>query len=137
MVDASEVIADLLARGHAVRFQARGDSMHPAIRDDDYLHVEPLDASVRLHRGEIVVMLAERGLTVHRVLAQRGETVLARGDNAPDADPPLARTRVIGRVIAIERNGKSRRLATSLVLRTLSERRAALRRMVRRWMGGN
>lgn len=109
MIDAADVIADLLARGHRVRFQARGDSMHPAIRDDDYLEVQPLgDAPIR--RGEIVVMLADRGLTVHRVLAQRGDQVFARGDNAPADDPPLHRSRVIGRVVGVERDGRMRKV---------------------------
>jgi phage repressor protein C with HTH and peptisase S24 domain len=109
MIDAADVIADLLGRGHGVRFQARGDSMHPAIREDDYLHVEPLQ-NVAPKRGEIVVMLADRGLTVHRVIALRGEMILARGDNAPANDPPLHRSKLIGRVIAIERSGRVKRV---------------------------
>lgn len=133
MIDATTVIVDLLERGHAVRFQARGDSMYPAIRDDDYLNVEPIADRARIRRGEVVVMLAERGLTVHRVLAHRGDTILARGDNAPDVDPPLHCSRVIGVVVSVEREGKTRKLATSLFLRVLAERRASARRLLRSW----
>lgn len=128
MIDAASVIVDLLQRGHEVRFQARGDSMHPAIRDDDYLHVMPIDATTRIRRGEVVVMLAERGLTVHRVLAQRGEIVIARGDNAPDVDPPLHRSQVIGRVVKVERKGKMRRLSRL----SFAKARRILRRLIRR-----
>lgn len=133
MIDAATVIVDLLERGHAVRFQARGDSMDPAIRDDDYLNVEPIADRSRIRRGEVVVMLAERGLTVHRVLAHRGDTILTRGDNAPEADPPLHHSRVIGRVVSVEREGKTHKLATSLFLRVLAEQRASARRMLRKW----
>jgi phage repressor protein C with HTH and peptisase S24 domain len=116
---ATDVIADLLGRGHNVRFQARGDSMHPAIRDDDYLHVEPIADVAHVRRGEVIVMLADRGLTVHRLLAHRGNDVIARGDNAPGIDPPLHRSRVIGRVAAIERGGQVRKLRRSLFLPAL------------------
>ncbi|MGN6184422.1 MAG: S24/S26 family peptidase [Thermoanaerobaculia bacterium] len=124
MIDAADVIADLLARGHDVRFQARGDSMHPAIREDDYLHVSPLRGDVR--RGDVLVMLADRGLTVHRVLAQRGEMIFARGDNAPAEDPPLHRSRVIGKVLAIERDGRTKKMRRSVWI-------AALIRALRRF----
>lgn len=104
-VDAVDVIVDLLRRGHAVRFQVRGDSMHPVIRDDDYVHVEPIAS---LHVGDVVLALAERGLTAHRVIGREGDMVLMRGDNAREADPPLPESRVIGRVSWVERDGKRR-----------------------------
>ncbi len=133
MIDATTVIVDLLNRGHAVRFQARGDSMYPAIRDDDYLNVEPIADRRCIRRGEVVVMLADRGLTVHRVLAHRGNIIITRGDNAPEADVPLHPSSVIGRVVSVERAGTTRILATSLFLRLLAERRASARRVLRKW----
>lgn len=102
MTDATTVIVDLLASGHAVRFQARGDSMYPLIRDHDYLHVEPC-REVRV--GDIVLVLAERGLTAHRVVSAR-EMVVTRGDNAPAADDPVPREKVLGKVTAVIRDGR-------------------------------
>jgi hypothetical protein len=133
-LDANELVVDLLSRGHAVRFQARGDSMHPAIHDDDYLHAEPIDRNSPLRRGEVVVTLAERGLTVHRVLSHRGAVVQTRGDNAPGIDPPLDRTRVIGRIVQVECGGATRTLPRTLFLRLFAEKRAAARRILRRWL---
>jgi phage repressor protein C with HTH and peptisase S24 domain len=103
MTDATTVIVDLLARGHAVQFQARGDSMYPLIRDHDYLHVEPMDS---LRVGEIVLVLAERGLTAHRVIAVRDHLVVTRGDNAPAADDAVPREKVLGKVTRVLRNGR-------------------------------
>ncbi|HEX6099526.1 MAG TPA: S24 family peptidase [Thermoanaerobaculia bacterium] len=103
MTDATTVIVDLLASGHAVQFQARGDSMYPLIRDADYLHVEPCDV-VRV--GDVVLVLAERGLTAHRVVVVVGEVVVTRGDNAPADDDPVPREKVLGKVTAVIREGK-------------------------------
>lgn len=115
-VDATAVIVDLLGRGHAVRFRAGGDSMHPIIRAEDYLHVEP--AKLPIRRGDVVLTLANRGLTAHRVIGIEGETLVTRGDNAPADDAPVERARVLGVVTHAERDGHKRRVprATSMML---------------------
>lgn len=110
---ATEVIIDLLSRGHAVQFRARGDSMHPLIRSDEVLHVDPIR---EVNLGDIVLTLADRGLTAHRVIRRDGDVIVTRGDNAPSDDPPLPRARVLGRV----RVSRLRRLE------------AKLRRLIRR-----
>lgn len=102
-LDAAEVIADLLARGHSVRFRARGHSMHPLIRSDDYLLVVP---AANIARGDVVLTRADRGLTAHRVVSIAGEVVITRGDNAAADDAPLARDRVLGVVTHAEREGR-------------------------------
>jgi phage repressor protein C with HTH and peptisase S24 domain len=103
MTDVTALIVDLLANGHAVQFQARGDSMDPVIRDGDSLHVEPCDA---IRRGDVVLVLAERGLTAHRVIALRGDLVITRGDNAPAEDDAVSRERVLGKVTRVVREGR-------------------------------
>ncbi len=122
MTDATTVIVDLLQRGHAVQFQARGDSMHPLIRDHDYLHVEPVE---RVRVGDIVLVLAERGLTAHRVIVVREGEVITRGDNAPAADDALPIARVLGKVTTVMRDGQA------VKFRSAAARAAALvRRLV-------
>lgn len=117
MSAARDVIVDLLARGHAVRFRAAGDSMHPIIRCDDYLLVEPADA-MRIRRGDVVLTLADRGLTAHRVVALANGTLITRGDNLHDNDQPVELSRVLGRVTHAERDGRTRRIrrASSVLL---------------------
>jgi signal peptidase I len=110
-IDASALIADLLGNGHAVLFQARGQSMLPLIRSNDYLHVEPADAE-GIVRGDVVLAAAERGLTAHRVVhitrAASGELVLTtRGDNVPQCDPLVPASRLLGRVKHAERDGRA------------------------------
>jgi signal peptidase I len=106
-VNAEEVIADLLSRGHSVRFRATGHSMHPLIRCDDYLLVEPAS---QIRRGDVVLTLADRGLTAHRVVSVSRGYVTTRGDNAPGDDDPVEATRVLGVVTHAERDGRMRRV---------------------------
>jgi len=123
-VDATALIVDLLSRGHAVQFRARGDSMHPVIREEDVLHVEPRQT---FGPGDVVLVLADRGLTAHRVVSISEETLLTRGDNAPGDDPPVALSRVLGVVTHVERDGA--RLPVTAESRVLSALRALKRRL--------
>ena len=104
-MDATELIVDLLAHGHAVEFRARGDSMHPAIRENDVVHVEPVDRAT-IAKGDVVLVLAHRGLTAHRVVKRSGATIVMRGDNAPANDDPIDEIQVLGRVTHVMRNGR-------------------------------
>lgn len=104
---ARDTIVDLLARGISVRFQAHGDSMHPVILSGDYLLVEPVAPELVI-RGDIVLSLTERGLTAHRVVSTGPATFTTRGDNAPAADAPFSAAQLLGRVKAVERDGRSR-----------------------------
>jgi signal peptidase I len=107
----TDLIVDLTKRGHSVRFQVRGQSMHPLIQSDDYLTVEPADPAAIVH-GDVILADAERGLTAHRVVriarTASGELLLTtRGDNLPESDPPLRASQLLGRVTRAERNGRS------------------------------
>lgn len=128
---AANVIVDLLSRGHSVRFQARGDSMHPIIRNDDYLQVEPHDAST-ITRGDVVLTLSERGLTVHRVVDIDGDVIVTRGDNAAAPDAALHTSRILGRVSYVERDGVQQNL-DRLSPVALAARRFRIR--LRDWQG--
>jgi signal peptidase I len=130
VIDAAEVIIDLLQRGHAVEFRVRGDSMHPVIREDDAVHVEP-SRDVRV--GDVVLMLAERGLTAHRVIAHHGHTLITRGDNTPEPDAPVPLDRVLGKVMWVERNGERRHVTREYAfLRWLRRLRRAVKDQPRR-----
>jgi hypothetical protein len=120
---ATEVIVDLLARGHEVRFRATGDSMHPIIRGEDYLHVIPAQT---VRRGDVVLMLASRGLTAHRVVEVTENTLVTRGDNIAENDAPIDRTRVLGIVTHAERNGRKRRVRSIALSLYLAIRHALL-----------
>jgi hypothetical protein len=95
-------LVELLDRGVAVRFRARGDSMHPSIRCGEKLHVERVGAA-EISRGDVVLARHERGLTAHRVVRidrENGRVVriTTRGDNCGTNDFPFTPEDLLGKV---------------------------------------
>jgi signal peptidase I len=110
-------LTDLLrlsaAKGAALRFRARGQSMGPFVRSGDLVTVAPLtQGSPRV--GEIVAFArgADQVLRVHRLIAVLPGGYLFKGDNAPGPDLPVQRSDILGKVSRIERNGRRVRLGT-------------------------
>jgi signal peptidase I len=105
-------LRELLAAGHTARFRASGDSMYPAIRNGDYLHIVPCRTS-ELRRGDVVLAATERGLTAHRIvrISERDGSlrVTTRGDNALRSDLPVPAGDVLGRIEQIEQGTNVRK----------------------------
>jgi len=97
----------LLSAGHTARFRASGDSMYPAIRGGDYLHIVPCAIS-ELRRNDVVLAATDRGLTAHRIvrISERDGSirVTTRGDNSLRNDRPVAAADVLGRVAQVDRS---------------------------------
>jgi len=103
-------LRELIRRGLAVRFRARGHSMHPTIRSGDALHVVPVDAA-DLARGDIILARQERGLTAHRVVLIDGARIVTRGDNCAHDDPAFTSGDVLGRIVLTNFSRWRRRLS--------------------------
>jgi hypothetical protein len=109
-----ETVEGLLQRGHAVRFRADGWSMHPAIRCGEMIHVQPL-GNARIRTGDVLLYRRRRSVVAHRVVRMTSPPngtaeVVLRGDAADCADAPVAVEQLLGRVIAVERNGRTQPL---------------------------
>lgn len=111
MSEFEPTLREVLAAGHTARFRASGDSMYPAIRSGDYLHIVPCDAS-KLRLGDVILATTERGLTAHRIVrirdAEDGVRITMRGDNALRSDRPVAPADILGRIESVE-NGLTAR----------------------------
>jgi signal peptidase I len=94
-------LRDLLASGHAARFRAEGDSMHPTIRHGDHIEVAACAGS-ELRRGDVVLAATSRGLTAHRILRILPEGIITRGDNAIHRDSLVEAASILGRVMEIK-----------------------------------
>jgi predicted phage tail protein len=84
--------------------------MRPFIRDGDVVEVTPVDAEA-LRRGDVVLRVdAHERPLVHRVIEiERGRTglqVRTRGDAMAVADGAVDGRQILGRVVAVERNGR-------------------------------
>ena len=118
--DFCELSKAVLARGARLRFQARGGSMGPLIRDGDILEVRPIKvAEARV--GDVIFFRGHRGnMLAHRLVrktqTERGETALiAKGDSASQYDRPVRPDQLFGKVISIERRQKRVRLDRGLI----------------------
>jgi signal peptidase I len=92
-----------------------GNSMRPSIHHGDRALVAHGCAGVR--RGDVVVFRRDGRLVAHRVLhiaaGDGGPTFVTKGDNASQFDPPLSADEIVGRVLAVEREGRRMSLDTA------------------------
>ncbi len=81
--------------------------MLPALCPGDEVLLELRPARLRV--GDLVAFRAGGKLVVHRVI-RAGRTLVTRGDNVLAADAALAAEQVVGRAVALRRDGRERRL---------------------------
>ncbi|HEX7501987.1 MAG TPA: signal peptidase I [Acidobacteriota bacterium] len=104
-----ELIEAVHEKGASFRFQAKGYSMTPAIRDGDVITVSPLkDAMPR--RGDVVAFRHpdRPQLLVHRVLHAREKKYYIKGDNTPEGDGWVPAENILGLISNVERLGHTR-----------------------------
>jgi len=118
MANASNLLlhltTELLSRGTTVRFRPSGRSMYPSIREGELITVEPVVPS-DVQLGDIVLYRSERGLIAHRVveIASRDARIFqVQGDASLSCDEPVEAHRILGRVVGVQRSGRSVALAT-------------------------
>src|SRR6202035_221662 len=92
-----EVVRPLLEQGRNVRFQARGASMSPAIRDGEVVEVTPVIVT-KLRKGDIVLTKSKYGFRLHRiVLADPArDFFVTRGDCGQENDPAFRGAQILG-----------------------------------------
>lgn len=109
---------DILEKGRSIRFQANGWSMRPFIRDGDFIVVSPVKSS-SIRKGDVVFYSdAENKIIVHRIIRKYKKndriTVLIKADASFGSSEKVEIQNVLGKVVAIERNGREKRLDRKL-----------------------
>ena len=116
--DFRELSAEILGRGSALRFRARGESMRPFIRGGDLIEVVAIaQGAPRL--GDIAFYWTSAVYPrAHRVVKKWAQNDLAmvqtRGDSCTRTDPPIPLQHVLGIVVAVRRGDGWRRLDRGL-----------------------
>lgn len=105
---------DMLEKGNSIRFQAKGWSMRPFIRDEDFIVVNPVKGS-SIRKGDVVFYSnAENKIMVHRIIRKYKKnekiTALIKADASFGSPEKVDIHNVLGKVVAIERNGHEKRL---------------------------
>lgn len=121
-----DVSTELLRAGYSVRFRPGGHSMHPTIKNGQAVTVEPVNA-LAVKRGDIILYRTDRGVIAHRVISiekieEVNRTFILRGDTSISCDKPVKSEQILGKVVAVERAGRSI---------NLSSRRAKIRCIAR------
>ena len=142
-----ELISNLLAEGHTVKFSAPGDSMYPTIGDGDIITVAPVNTAC-VTIGDIILYRHKSGVTAHRVMRiiERGKEnvssvfkashdgvaaeslqFILRGDAAVVCDHPIGVDQVLGKVVSVERDGRHMNPYALRAIICFSARRMAAR----------
>lgn len=90
------------------KLQCPGFSMAPFIRHDSLLTLKIIEPSQALETGDIVLaaMHKYRKMVVHRIIACKNNRYQVKGDNNLESDGWFNREDLLGRVQAIEFNGR-------------------------------
>jgi len=110
-----ELLEAVLGRGVPLRAMMRGGSMFPCVRDSDIVTVAPV-AGQSLRVGDIVAfrLASSDRMAVHRIVAASSAGWVIRGDACAVPDGLVASDRIIGKVVAVTRNGRSVRFGISV-----------------------
>jgi uncharacterized repeat protein (TIGR01451 family) len=97
------LVRELLNQGSGFRFQARGSSMFPCIRDGQVVHVTPVIMS-KLRKGDIVLTKANKRFLLHRLVVADHDRnfFMTRGDDGSQNDVPVRADQILGLVAAKE-----------------------------------
>lgn len=103
----TELMCSVLEKGASFRFQAKGFSMSPFIRDKDVITVARVQKE-KLQTGDVVALMnpLKKAVIVHRIVGKAGAGILLKGDNCDTPDGIFAPDAIIGLVTKVERNGK-------------------------------
>ena len=102
-----ELLRAVLQKGVPVRFQARGFSMAPFIKNKDLVTVSPFQGD-RAGLGDILAFVhpETQGLCVHRIVRKKGDLYVTRGDNRSENDERVPQESILGFVTGVQRDGK-------------------------------
>jgi signal peptidase I len=102
-----ELVKDILSQGAECRFQAKGHSMYPFIKDGDMVTISPIvRSSPRI--GDVVAFIQKEAgsLLIHRIVGKNGESYLTKGDNTLEGDGSVHKASILGCITKAERKGK-------------------------------
>jgi signal peptidase I len=117
--------AEMLRSSGILRLRVAGWSMVPTLWLGDTLVIEAADSGT-VSSGDIVLFSRHGKFVAHRVVAKAspGCGIQTRGDALPRMDATVSNRELLGRVVSIERNGRS--VTPSRKLSTASRSVAAL-----------
>ncbi len=140
-----DVSTELLRRGQCVRFRAPGLSMHPTIKEGETITVIPI-SPFDIKRRDILLYLIGKKVIAHRVVGIEKKKsnssnqsskfsprlFLLRGDASAICDEPVEAQQILGKVVSVERDGRSINLCSrkAKMLHIAHARASRLKRLI-------
>jgi hypothetical protein len=102
-----QLLGAVLDKGAAVRFQAKGFSMSPFIKNNDVVTISPLQG-MRPGLGHIIAFVHKetKGLCIHRIVRVKDGFYVTKGDNISETAECVPRENILGLLTRVERTGK-------------------------------
>ncbi|NQU17887.1 MAG: S24/S26 family peptidase [Candidatus Saganbacteria bacterium] len=102
-----ELMQAVFDKGLPFRFQAKGGSMSPFIKDSDILTLARFSGDYSI--GDVAAFVRPEGkkLVVHRIVAKKNNAYLIKGDNGFGQDSLIPKENILGRVIKVDRGTKN------------------------------
>lgn len=98
------LVAEVAGGFGEVRLKVTGASMIPALWPGDVITVKP-DAA-ESQPGQVVLYRRGGKLVAHRVVRAENGLIVTRGDAISQNDPLIRGADIVGRVVAVVRNGR-------------------------------
>ncbi|GAB4580756.1 MAG: hypothetical protein Fur0022_34980 [Anaerolineales bacterium] len=106
-----DLAIDLAAQAPALRLRITGSSMAPLLQDGEAIILQPI-AWKALQPGDIIAFRHIHDTITHRIISINPQGITTLGDNLRKPDPFLSPDALLGRVIALEKNGHIKSLST-------------------------
>jgi hypothetical protein len=102
-----QLLRAVLGKGAPVRFQAKGFSMSPFIKNKDVVTISPGQRK-RPGLGHIIAFVHQETerLCVHRIVRKNDGYCVTKGDNISETDELVPSENILGFVTRVEREGK-------------------------------
>jgi hypothetical protein len=102
-----DLIQSTLSKNASFRFQVKGFSMAPFIKDNDVVTISPIyNSSIGLGKSVAFINPHPGKLAIHRVLGKHNNSYLIKGDSALKVDGLIPQENILGVITAIDREGR-------------------------------
>lgn len=102
-----ELVKEVLDKGAVCRFQVKGYSMSPFIKDGDMITLSPVAGSSP-GLGDVIAFTHPKTekLLIHRVIWKNRDAYLLKGESSLEPDGLIKKENILGLVTKVERKGK-------------------------------
>lgn len=103
----AELMQATFTKGASFKFQVKGFSMSPFIKDGDVVTISPaLNSSLGFGKSVAFIHPETKKLVIHRIVGKNWTGYLIKGDSATKIDGLIPRESILGVVTRVERKNK-------------------------------